>query len=286
MEKNSRVTVTINDEESMGLHGKVVCFLGFGNMAYAMAKGMTESGRVSPDKIIVTGRDMEKLKSRAAELGVMTADTNSDAVKDADIIFLTVKPFQYRDVSGEIMDSLKPGSVVISVAPGMMNNDILTLFPGRNIKPCVIMPNTPSMVGYGMTLMGPSEEMTEEEKNEVEYLLNSFGRTAVMTDKMVAETGALTGCSPAFTYIFIEALSDAGVHMGMDRKTAIESAAQTVMGAAAMVLETGLHPAQLKDMVTSPGGTTIEGVRTLDSKNFRSAAMEAVLSARRKRENQ
>ncbi|HIZ65207.1 MAG TPA: pyrroline-5-carboxylate reductase [Candidatus Blautia pullicola] len=193
----------------------------------------------------------------------------------ADYLFLAVKPQFCEEVAAQICQSRKEGQILVSIAAGKTLTWLKEKF-GKDQKIIRTMPNTPALVGEGITGVCPDDLVTEEELTQVLTLLSSFGKAAVVTEPVLDIVGAVSGSSPAFVFMFIEALADGAVAEGMARKQAYEFAAQSVLGSAKMVLETGLHPGALKDMVCSPGGTTIEGVNVLEKEGMRSAVMEAV----------
>lgn len=256
-------------------------FIGFGNMAGAIAQGMTQYGGVNPKDVIASALDIKRLKERAEKLGIAYSSENREVAEKADLLFLAVKPHLVADVIAGFKEALKPTTVVISVAAGVSISDLESIF-SQPVKLVRTLPNTPAMVGEGMTLYQVNQEVTEKEEQVVCELLNGFGQALAVDEKQFAGAGSMTGCSPAFIYMLLEAMADAAVLTGMKRKDAYLLAGQTVKGSAQMLLETGLHPGELKDMVTSPGGTTIEGVRTLERLGFRSAMMEAIIAAAEK----
>ncbi|MFB0958526.1 MAG: pyrroline-5-carboxylate reductase [Clostridiaceae bacterium] len=258
-----------------------VGFIGFGNMAYAMAGGMIKYGGFDPADLMVSARDMDKLKSRANGLKIACTKDNRQVAAQSEILFLAVKPHFISQVIQEIADVLRPETTVVSVAAGISLAEMEECLgrPGKLIR---ALPNTPVLVGQGMTLYEANEQVTPAEEDAVVQLLEGFGKARRIDEALFAGTGSMTGCSPAFLYMLMEAMGDAAVRQGMSREAAYELAAQTVKGSAEMVLETKLHPGQLKDMVTSPGGTTIEGVRVLERLGFRSAIMEAIIAAAEK----
>ena len=256
-------------------------FIGFGNMATAMAGGMIRYGGYGAQDIIVSAKDLEKLITRAEQLGVDYTTDNKQVAKEADILFLAVKPYLLSEVISEIRDDVRPETVVVSVAAGVELNDIEAAFL-KPVKLIRALPNTPAFVGEGMTLYCSNDNVSDEDEAKVLDLLGSFGIYEKIEESKFAGAGSMTGCSPAFIYMLMEAMADAAVLEGLKRDKAYILAAQTVKGAAEMLLITGLHPGELKDMVTSPGGTTIEGVRTLERLGFRSAIIEAIIAAAEK----
>ena len=204
----------------------------------------------------------------------MTAD-NKEVVEKADKFILSVKPQFYASVIEEIKDVVREDQIIITIAPGKTLEWLEEKF-GKPVKIVRTMPNTPAMVGEGMTAVCANEKVTEEELDEVLTLLGAFGKTEVVSEHLIDVVVSTSGSSPAYVFMMIEAMADAAVADGMARPQAYKFAAQAVMGSAKMVLETGKHPGELKDMVCSPGGTTIEAVRVLEAKGFRSALIEAM----------
>lgn len=254
-------------------------FIGCGNMASAIIGGILSSGIVSEEEIIASNKSDKSLE-KTKELGINTTKDNKLVAK-SDIVFLTVKPQFYAEVIGEIKDEINDNTIIVTVAPGWTIQRIKDAFE-KDVKVIRTMPNTPARVSEGMSEMCAAENISENELKEVKALYESFGRCAVLPERLMDAASTVAGCSPAFVYMFIEALGDAGVREGLPRAQAYELAAQTVLGSAKMVLETGLHPGVLKDQVTSPAGTTIEGVYALEKAGFRSAVIDAVNAAAEK----
>ena len=203
---------------------------------------------------------------------------NCEVVKNANIVILAVKPQFYEEVIGEVKGCLTPEHMIVGIAPGK-TLAWLEEKCEQPLKVVRLMPNTPAQVGEGMTGACANERVTQEDLAQILTITNSFGRTEVVPERMMDAVGAVSGCSPAYVFMFIEAMADAAVAQGMPRKQAYQFAAQSVLGSAKMVLETGMHPGELKDMVCSPAGTTIEGVRILEQNGFRSAVFEALQGA-------
>ncbi len=254
-------------------------FIGCGNMASAMISGIISSGKISAENITASNKSDSSLL-RTAKLGVNTTKDNKLVAK-SDVVFLTVKPQFYAEVIEEIKDEIKENAIIVTVAPGWTIKRISEAF-GNNVKVIRSMPNTPAKVSEGMSELCAGENVSENELNEIKSLYESFGRCAVLPERLMDAASTVAGCSPAFVYMFIEALGDAGVREGLPRAQAYELAAQSVLGSAKMVIETGLHPGVLKDQVTSPAGTTIEGVYALEKAGFRSAVIDAVNAAAEK----
>lgn len=247
--------------------------IGIGNMGGAIAKALKEKDF----ELYLSGhtRDLSEYKGK----NVKIVD-NIELTKSVDYLILAVKPYLYKKVIEEIELYLKDETVVISIAAGQTIDTLRELLGNR--KFILSMPNTPAMVDEAMSAICPSEKVSEEELDDVKEIFNSFGKVTVIDSNLFDGYGAVVGTLPAYVYIFIEALADAAVLTGIKRKDAYEYVAQTVLGSAKMVLETGKHPGELKDMVTSPGGTTIEGVKSLEEDGFRGIVMNAILAAQTK----
>ncbi|MDO5423310.1 MAG: pyrroline-5-carboxylate reductase [Eubacteriales bacterium] len=256
-------------------------FIGCGNMASAMIGGVIRNGIVPAKDILATARHAEKLKKMEEELGIRTTLENRQAAREADILFLAVKPQFYAEVIGEIRDDVTEGQLIVSIAPGKTLEWLAEQF-GKPVKLVRCMPNTPALVGEGITGVCPGKGVTPEELESVCRILRGFGKAEVVAEHLMDAVVGVSGSSPAYVFLFIEAMADAAVAAGMPRAQAYEFAAQAVYGSAKMVLETGKHPGELKDMVCSPAGTTIEAVRVLEEKGFRSAVIEAVGACVRK----
>lgn len=229
---------------------------------------------------------MSNLRRKAADeaekkLGVVTTMENRQVAESAKIVVLAVKPQFYEEVLGEIKEVLTEEHVLIGIAPGKTLS-WLEEKCGQPLKIVRLMPNTPAQVGEGMTGVCFNERVSEEEKQEICAITDSFGCTEVIPERLMEGLSAVTGCSPAYVFMFLEAMADAAVHQGMPRKQAYRLAAQAVLGSAKMLLETEMHPGELKDMVCSPAGSTIEGVRMLEKNGFRSAVFEALCAAAEK----
>ena len=215
---------------------------------------------------------MEAVTARSC---VPPAPSNSQCAAQSEYLILAVKPQYFEQVFGEIRESLRPGQIVISLAPGLTIAGLRERMGGK-VRVVRAMPNTPALLGEGMTGAAWEEgSLTEEEESEIQAIFGACGRMVRVEERLMDAVGCVSGCSPAFVYMFIEALADGGVKYGLPRKTAYEMAAQAVLGSAKMVLETGKHPGQLKDEVCSPGGTTIAGVSALEEGAFRSCVIRA-----------
>lgn len=250
-------------------------FIGTGNMAGAIMGGIIRQGLIKADEII--GADVSKAgRERVKEAyGIHVTADNKEVIESADKVVLSVKPQYYASVIAELKDLVKEGKIIITIAPGKTLKWLEEQFGGQ-VKIVRTMPNTPAMVGEGMTAVCANEYVTKDELDEVLQILGTFGKTEVISEHLMDVVVSTSGSSPAYIYMMIEAMADAAVADGMARPQAYKFAAQAVLGSAKMVLETGRHPGELKDMVCSPGGTTIEAVRVLEAKGFRSAVIEAM----------
>lgn len=250
-------------------------FIGTGNMASAIMGGIISHGLAKADEVMgadVFAQSREKVEK---QFGIKTTEDNLEVVRKSDIVFLSVKPQFYQEVISQIAGEVRDEQIIITIAPGKTLSWLSDQF-GKKVKIVRLMPNTPAMVGAGMTAATPNEFITEEEKEKVLTLLRSFGEVEVVPEKLMDTVTAVSGSSPAYVYMFIEAMADAAVSGGMARPQAYKFAAQAVLGSAKMVLDTGKHPGELKDMVCSPAGTTIEAVRVLEERGMRSAVFEAM----------
>ena len=249
-------------------------FIGCGNMARAIIGGILKKELVAKSDLIATDKAEGAQQAIERDLGIRAAADNCQAASEADVLILAVKPIYMVDVIKEIAGVVRPETVVVTLAPGKTLQWLAEMF-GKDVKLVRTMPNTPALVGEGMSALCPNAFVTAEELAEVEKIFQSFGKTQVVSESMIDVVVGVSGSSPAYVFLFIEALADAAVADGMPRAQAYEFAAQSVLGSAKMVLETGKHPGVLKDMVCSPGGTTIEAVRVLEEKGMRSAVFEA-----------
>ncbi|MBQ1994107.1 MAG: pyrroline-5-carboxylate reductase [Lachnospiraceae bacterium] len=249
-------------------------FIGAGNMAQAIIGGIIKNGLVDKAEIIASAATQKTIDKVKSEYGINVTLDNREVAK-ADILFLAVKPVYYQSVIEEIRDIKTEGQIIVTIAAGKSLEWVAEAY-GDERKIIRTMPNTPALVGEGITAVCPNENISDEELSEVCKLLNSFGKAEVIKESMMDAVVAVSGSSPAYVFMFIEAMADAAVAEGMPRAQAYQFAAQSVLGSAKMVLDTGKHPGELKDMVCSPAGTTIEAVRTLEKTGFRSSVMECM----------
>lgn len=259
-------------------------FIGCGNMASAIISGILKKGLVAPSAILASDLSEDGRRAKEEQFGISVTADNKEAAAYADILFLAVKPQFYETVITEIRDVIRPEQVVVTIAPGKTIGWLEKLF-GESIKIVRCMPNTPALVGEGMTAAVPNKNVTKDELGTVLQILESFGKAEIVSEHLMDAVVSVSGSSPAYVYMMIEAMADAAVADGMARPQAYQFAAQAVMGSAKMVLDTGMHPGALKDMVCSPGGTTIEAVRVLEKEGFRSSIIEAMKACTEKAKN-
>lgn len=253
-------------------------FIGCGNMAGAIIGGIVASGKIAPGNITASDVLEGNLENAKNSHGIQVTSDNKIAARDSDILFLSIKPQFYMQVIDEIKDEIKENVVIVTIAPGITLQMVEDAF-GKPMKIVRTMPNTPALVREGMTGACANANVSAEELAEVVALLKTFSRVEVVPEKLMDVVGAVSGASPAYVFMLIEAMADAAVADGMPRAQAYQFAGQAVMGSAKLLLETGKHPGELKDMVCSPGGTTIEGVRQLEARGFKSAMFEALKAA-------
>ncbi len=256
-------------------------FIGCGNMANAIMKGIISNHLVPAKEIIGSDLSVACLEKTQGELGIHTTTDNREVVQKSEIIFLSVKPQFYKSVIAEIKDCVKDSQIIVTIAPGKSLEWLEAKF-GKPVKLIRTMPNTPALVGEGITAACCNQSVSRKELDYVVSILKGFGKCEVLSEHLMDVVVSVSGSSPAYVFMFIEAMADAAVADGMPRNLAYEFAAQAVYGSAKMVLETGKHPAELKDMVCSPGGTTIEAVRVLEQKGMRSAVIEAMKACTKK----
>lgn len=250
-------------------------FIGCGNMASAIMGGIISNGLMGAKEIIGADLFAPSREKAKANLGIQIAESNREVVEKAEAFVLSVKPQYYEEVISEIKAYVKADQLIITLAPGKTLAWLEEQF-GKPVKIVRTMPNTPAMVQEGMTAACPNANVTAEELEYVLSILRAFGEAEVVPEKLIDAVVAVSGSSPAYVYMMIEAMSDAAVAEGMPRTQAYKFAAKAVMGSAKMVLETGKHPGELKDMVCSPGGTTIEAVKVLEETGFRGSIMQAM----------
>ena len=253
-------------------------FIGLGNMASAIIGGILRKKIAAPSDIIGSDALPAAAKKAADSFGIGICSSNSEVAAKADCLFLAVKPQYAEDVISGISRDIPDGRLVVSIIAGKTISWLSERLEkgGSKVRIVRVMPNTPALVGEGCSGVCRQDSVTDSEFDKVMEIISSFGTASEVTEKMIDVVGAVSGSSPAFTFMYIEALADAAVLSGMARSDAYKFAAQSVLGSAKLVLESGRHPGELKDMVCSPGGTTIEGVKVLEESGFRGAVIDAI----------
>ena len=254
---------------------KIIGFIGCGNMAKAIIGGLIKSNLILPEKILASAKTKDTLEKIEKEYNIETALDNKEVARVSDYLILAVKPYMHHMILEEIRKEVRKDTIVITIAAGISMN-YMKQYLSKDILVVKAMPNTPAMVGEGITALVLDEEIKEEAREEIIDIFNSFGKTEILEENLMNGFSALCGSSPAYVYMMIEAMADGGVMQGIPRKQSYKMAAQAVLGAAKMVLETGIHPGELKDNVCSPKGTTIEAVAKLEEIGFRSSIIEAI----------
>lgn len=252
-------------------------FIGTGNMGSGIIKGLINSNFVSASDINVYDLDKVKIENLVKEYKVLSLNSEIEIVKNSNIVILAVKPHIYPLVLNKIKNDIADDTIILTIAAGFSLEKVESIV-GSDKKIVRTMPNTPAQVLEAMTAVSFNKNVNENEKNLIFKLLNSFGKSVEIEEKLMHAYTGISGSLPAYVYMFMEALADGGVLEGIARDKAYEIVAQTVLGSAKMLLETKKHPGQLKDEVSSPGGTTIEAIRVLESKNFRGNIIEAVVA--------
>ncbi len=243
-----------------------ISFIGAGNMGTAIIGGIVKSAITDATDITVSDRDGAKLNAIKKQYNVNITDNNLNCFP-CDILFLCVKPNVLYSVIDEIKDTVRENTIVVSIAAGQSIKKMTDAF-GKSVKLIRVMPNTPALVGEGMAAVSLSEIVTEKEADAVLRIFNSLGRAELVPEALMDTVTAVSGSSPAYVFMLIEAMADAAAKMGMDRDMAYTFAAQSVLGSAKMVMETDISPVQLKENVCSPGGTTIEAVAVFEKEDL------------------
>ena len=258
---------------------KSIGFLGAGNMAEAMIRGLLR-GTFSPEQISASGPREERMRELREAYGI-NATTDNKVPAGADIVMLSVKPQILRRALDEVADTISPDALVISIAAGVPVAAIQArLKSGTRVVRA--MPNTPALVDAGATAIAGGEHARESDLEDAKRIFEAVGVTVVLEESQLDAVTGLSGSGPAYVFLILEALSDAGVKVGLSRRTSQLLAAQTLLGSAKLLLETNEHPGRLKDMVTSPGGTAITGLHTLENGGVRTTLMNAVEAATRR----
>lgn len=248
-------------------------FIGMGNMGYAILKGLLHV--YDKRELLFTDTNESRMRQVNQETGVAFFKSNSECVKQVKYVVLAIKPQYYDQVLYDIADDITKDHIIISIAPGITIAQLKEKL-GSDRRIVRAMPNTPALLGEGMTGVCYEEILfSQEEKETITGFFQSFGKMRMVEERLMSAVVCASGSSPAYVYLFIEALADSAVKYGLPRDAAYEMVAQTLIGSAKMVLETGEHPGKLKDQVCSPGGTTIAGIAALEEFGFRNAVIKA-----------
>ncbi len=258
-----------------------LAIIGIGNMGQALVEGFLKKEASLPGEIYLYDYETKKASDFASKTGCNVCSVASEAVKDADVVLLAVKPQVMKVVIDGIKGVIRKDVLVLSIAAGISINTLKSSFESDDISIVRIMPNTPALVGEGASALC-FYNLSDKQQEYCMKLFETCGIAVRVEEKVMDAVTGLSGSGPAYAMIFIEAMADAGVKMGLTRDVAIKLAAMTLKGAATMVLETGKHPAELKDQVCSPGGTTIAAVHALEKGGFRGAVMDAVCASAQK----
>lgn len=263
---------------------KKVGFIGCGNMGSSMVGGLIKSGFLKSEEIIVSTKTEASSKKLRDEFKVATTLDSKTVAKESETIILAVKPNMYKSVVEEIKSELTEDKLIITIAAGISIEN-MEEWLGDDLKIIRTMPNTPALVGQAMSAVCPNKNVSEEELKYCINIFESFGECEVLEEKYFNGFIAVAGSSPAYVFMFIEAMADGAVKLGIPRAKAYKMAAQSVLGSAKMVLETGKHPGELKDMVCSPAGTTIDAVVELEKLGFRNSVIQAMDKCAEKSKN-
>jgi pyrroline-5-carboxylate reductase len=253
-------------------------FIGIGNMGEALLRGIIVSRLISPNLIYASDVDTKKLGKLSDELGFNALEDNPKLVEICNIILLAVKPDIVKVVLPQVSDSFSHPKWIISIAAGI-STAIIESFLSSETPVVRVMPNTPAMVGEGMSAISAGSYAKDDHLSKAKQIFSAVGKAIIVQEKLMDVVTALSGSGPAYVFLIIEALTDAGVQLGLSRSDASLMATQTVFGSSKMVLETSEHPAVLKNRVTSPGGTTAAGLYELEKNGIRSAIIDAVIAA-------
>lgn len=256
-------------------------FVGAGRMAAALARGWVAAGLTTADRLAASDPLPAARERFAIDTGIRPSADNKDVLLNSDVVFLSIKPQTMAGVLAELALVLRPSHLVVSIAAGITLRQLQATL-GTDCRLVRVMPNTPCLVGASAAGYAPAAAATDEDIALVDRLFNAVGRAFRLPEPLLDAVTGLSGSGPAFVAVVIEALADGGVRMGLSREVALSLAAQTVLGTGKLILEAGLHPGQLKDMVASPGGTSIAGLHALERAGLRAALMDAVEAATRR----
>ena len=260
------------------LASHTIGFIGAGNMAEALIRGLVRGGHIAADRIAASAPRKERLDELKREYGIDVTTNNREVVQRCGLVVLSVKPQILDKVVREVGDHIKPDTLIVSIAAGVDTGALEETLPdGMHVVRA--MPNTPALVGAGATAISAGKHASEADMAVARALFDAVGITVELDESHLDAVTGLSGSGPAYIFLILEALADAGVKVGLSRRNAQRLAAQTVMGSAKLLLETDEHPGRLKDMVTSPGGTAIAGLHTLEEGGLRTTLINAVETA-------
>lgn len=250
-------------------------FIGVGHMGGALLRGLLKAGSIKPEDTYISGGTSDRARRLAEELGVRFCRSNAEVAKNSDRLILGILPSIMKEVLLEIRESVSPDTEVISLAASFPLSDLQRTL-GADAKLARALPNLPVAVCSGMTAVSFSPSLKEAERSGIRSLFESVGRAAELSEDKLAIASAISGCSPAFVAVFAEAMADAGVYYGLSRKEAYLFSEQAISGTTSAILSEGILPAEFKDRVASPGGTTIKGLAALEQYGFRNAVIQAI----------
>lgn len=247
--------------------------IGAGNIAGAIVRGVVKAGTIKPENLIVSDIHEAKLLP-LSRLGVATTSSNIEVAKESEVVLLAIKP----NIAEKVLKEIRPfigGKLIVSVVAGF-TREIISEIVGSDVRIVRTMPNVPALVGEGMTVLCRTDNVSDEDFSSVTEIFNAIGKTSVLDENLFDAATATNGSGPAYVFVMIEAMADAAVLQGIPRDTAYLLVEQTILGSAKLALETKEHPGKLKDMVCSPGGTTIEAIYRLEEKGLRATMIDAV----------
>jgi pyrroline-5-carboxylate reductase len=259
----------------VSIKGKKVGFIGAGNMGEALIKGLVAANLVRPEAIYASDVRLERLKALDQQYGIQLLADNAELVRQVDIVILAVKPQIMAPALRQIASAVTKKKLLISIAAGVSTTTIRAAL-GKEARLIRVMPNTPALVLEGVTAVAKAEGLEPGDLDTAGEIFSAVGRVVVLDEELMDAVTGLSGSGPAYVAVVIESLADGGVKMGLDRITAMTLATQTVLGAARLMIETGMHPGALKDMVSSPGGTSIAGIAALEEGGIRTTFIKAV----------
>ena len=259
----------------MSIKGQKVGFIGGGNMGEALIKGLVAANLVPPEAIYASDVRPERLRALEQQYGIQLLQDNAELVRQADIVILAVKPQIMAPVVRQISAAVTKKKLLISIAAGVSTLTIRAAL-GKDARLIRVMPNTPALVLEGVTAIAKADGLEPGDLDTASEIFSAVGRVVTLEEELMDAVTGLSGSGPAYVAVVVESLADGGVKMGLDRVTAMTLATQTVLGAARLMLETGMHPGALKDMVSSPGGTSIAGVHALEEGGIRHTLIKAV----------